>query len=305
MEDTNKQDKGSNTGVIVLAIVILLAVALIYLAYDAGKNKGDVAPQSKMGGVTDSGVMQDASAISSSEMVLVPAGKFVMGTDDVDASGKSQEFGFNEPLYLNEQPKREIDLPAFYIDKFEVTSGQFVEYLRALGKYSQQDIASLIERLQLQETNLPVRNITWHKAEEYCRFVGKRLPTEAEWEKAARGTDGREYPWGNDWNPEFVNKGQGESDVMPVGSIEKGKSPYGAYEMAGNVMEWTADWYEAYPGAEYKSPNYGKKRKVARGGSWGGVGHYVIPHYFRVAYRFNFSPDQAFNDVGFRCAKDA
>ena len=237
-------------------------------------------------------------------MVLVPAGKFIMGTDDVDASGKSQEFGFNEPLYLNEQPQREVDLPAFYIDKYEVTNAQFLDFIRALGKYSEQDIATIVERLEMTAPDLPVRNITWHKADEYCRFVGKRLPTEAEWEKAARGTDGREYPWGNEWNAEFVNKGQGESDVMPVGSIEKGQSPYGAYEMAGNVMEWTADWFEAYPGAQYKSPNYGQQRKVARGGSWGGVGHYVIPHYFRTAYRFNFDPNQAFNDVGFRCAKD-
>lgn len=304
MTESRSGNYDSKTTFIILTAIVAAALILIYFAYTAGKNKGDSTMQNEIGDAVGSRPVSSGSAVLSNEMVLVPAGKFIMGTDDVDASGKSQEFGFNEPLYLNEQPRREIDLPAFYIDKFEVTSGQFVDYLRALGKYSEQDIASLVERLQLQEENLPVRNITWHKADEYCRFVGKRLPTEAEWEKAARGTDGREYPWGNDWNPEFVNKGQGESDVMPVGSIEKGKSPYGAYEMAGNVMEWTADWYEAYPGAEYKSPNYGNKRKVARGGSWGGVGHYVIPHYFRVAYRFNFSPDQAFNDVGFRCAKD-
>ncbi|WP_455376722.1 formylglycine-generating enzyme family protein [Kaarinaea lacus] len=304
MEDKNTHNKGSSTNVIVLAAFIGVALVLVYFAYNAGKNKSGDKAQSVVDNPGELAKDFSKSTISSNEMVLVPAGKFIMGTDDVDASGKSQEFGFNEPLYLNEQPRREIDLPAFYIDKYEVTSGQFVEFLKALGKYSEQEIDTLKERLQMQDANLPVRNITWHKAEEYCRFVGKRLPTEAEWEKAARGTDGREYPWGNDWNPEFVNKGQGESDVMPVGSIEKGKSPYGAYEMAGNVMEWTADWYEAYPGAEYKSPNYGMKRKVARGGSWGGVGHYVIPHYFRAAYRFNFAPDQAFNDVGFRCAKD-
>ena len=228
-----------------------------------------------------------------------------MGSDDVDASGKSQEFGFNEPLYLNEHPQRTLRLKAFYIDKYEVTNAEFKKFLIDLGKYTDAQIQMLIERLQLQENNLPVRNLTWFKADEYCRFVGKRLPTEAEWEKAARGSDGREYPWGNDWNPDYVNAGQGEADLTPVGSFENGKSPFGVYDMAGNVMEWTADWYEPYPGAEYQSPNYGKKRRVVRGGSWGGVGHYVIPHYFRVAYRFNFPPDQAFNDVGFRCARDA
>ncbi len=303
MTDSGSGKNNSTSTLIVMAVIVVVALALIYFAYTAGKNKGDMS-RSGTSEAVDAGENSKATNVTSNEMVLVPAGKFIMGSDDVDASGKSQEFGFNEPLYLNEQPKREIELPAFYIDKYEVTSGQFLEYLRALGKYSEQDITALIDRLQLKEENLPVRNITWYKADEYCRYVGKRLPTEAEWEKAARGTDGREYPWGNDWNAELVNKGQGESDVMPVGSIEKGVSPYGAYEMAGNVMEWTADWYEAYPGAEYQSPNYGMKRKVARGGSWGGVGHYVIPHYFRVAYRFNFSPDQAFNDVGFRCAKD-
>lgn len=303
-----KVEKSEDKAKPVLLVIIVAAIVLIYVAYSTGKKKGaeSTAQQTAATSENSTGSMAQSNSLNleTSEMVLVPAGKFIMGTDEVDASGKSQEFGFNEPLYLNEQPQREIELAAFYIDKTEVTNAQFVAYIRALGKYSEQDIANVIERLEMKEPNLPVRNITWHKANEYCQFVGKRLPTEAEWEKAARGTDGREYPWGNDWNAEFVNKGQGEADVMPVGSIEKGQSPYGAYEMAGNVMEWVADWYEAYPGAEYKSPNYGQKRKVARGGSWGGVGHYVIPHYFRTAYRFNFEPDQAFNDVGFRCAKD-
>jgi formylglycine-generating enzyme required for sulfatase activity len=307
MENNNSTISETTKKWIFLAIISVLSVVIIYVAYNAGKNKA--SSNVKFATPTESGNAGSGNTgkvkVSSTEMILIPAGKFKMGTDDVDASGKSQEFGFNEPLYLNEQPMREIMLEDYFFDKFEVSSGQFLEFIRALGKYSDADIQQLKERLQLQNEKLPVRNITWKKADEYCRYVGKRLPTESEWEKAARGTDGREYPWGNDWNPEFVNKGEGESDVMPVGSIEKGKSPYGIYEMAGNVMEWTADWYEAYPGASYKSPNYGNKRKVARGGSWGGVGHYVIPHYFRAAYRFNFPADQAFNDVGFRCAKNA
>ena len=293
--DDNKQTTNSGQQWLIVAAICVVGVAAIFMAYKAGTKKG-------LG--TSSPAVVEINA-SLDNMILIPAGEFIMGSDDVDASGKSQEFGFNEPLYLNEHPRRKVTLHAFYIDKYEVTNREFKKFLRDLGKYSDAQIDMLTERLQMQQDNVPVRNITWFKADEYCRYYRKRLPTEAEWEKAARGTDGREYPWGNDWNAEYVNAGQGESDLTPVGSYENGKSAYGVYDMAGNVMEWTADWYESYPGAEYQSPNYGKKRRVVRGGSWGGVGHYVIPHYFRVAYRFNFPPDQAFNDVGFRCAKDA
>lgn len=295
--DSNQQTNNSSQQWILVTIICVVGVAAIFLAYDAGTKKGMVESSTLSSGSTPNASLNN--------MILIPAGEFIMGSDDVDASGKSQEFGFNEPLYLNEHPQRKVSLNAFYIDKFEVTNGEFKQFLRDLGKYSEMQISDLTERLQMQQDNLPVRNITWFKADEYCRFVGKRLPTEAEWEKAARGTDGREFPWGNEWNADYVNAGQGESDLTPVGSFEQGKSAYGVYDMAGNVMEWTADWYEPYPGAEYQSPNYGKKRRVVRGGSWGGVGHYVIPHYFRVAYRFNFPPDQAFNDVGFRCANDS
>jgi len=276
-------------------MICIIVAAAVFAAYKSGSKPVTAT----------SGSTAPAADVALDVMVLIPAGAFIMGSNDVDASGKSQESGFDEPLYLNEHPKRKVVVNAFYIDKYEVTSGQFKKYLRKLRKYTDAQIDMLIERLQLQQDNLPVRNITWFKADEYCRAAGKRLPSEAEWEKAARGTDGREYPWGNEWHAEYLNGGQGESDLTPVGSYEDGKSPYGIYDMAGNVMEWTADWYEAYPGAEYQSSNYGKKHRVARGGSWSTAGRYTSAQYFRVAYRFNFPPNQAFNDVGFRCARKA
>jgi len=238
------------------------------------------------------------------DMIYIPEGEFIFGSDDVDASGKSEEFGFNEPWYLNEHPKRKISLNAFFIDRYEVTNGNYKIFLESSGQYSKDQITEILKKFNLTKTNEPLRNVSWYDASSFCRVIGKRLPTEAEWEKAARGPDGLNFPWGNEWNADYLNAGGEDVDVMPVGSYEKGKSPYGAYDMAGNIMEWVEDWYEAYPGAEYKSPRYGKQRKVVRGGGWGGIGHYVIPHFFRAAYRYNYPADKAFNDIGFRCAKD-
>ena len=238
-------------------------------------------------------------------MVLVPAGEFIMGSDDIDTSGKSEEFGFNEPWFLPEHPQRKINLKAFYIDQFELNNGNYKAYLIGTERVHRNELVKLLDPLQLRVNEHPVRNVSWHDANDYCTSVGKRLPTEAEWEKAARGPNGNEFPWGNEWHPENVNSGGRETQVLPVGSLPQGRSPYGVYDMAGNVLEWVEDWFDAYPGADYKSPRYGQQTKVARGGSWGGVGHYVIPHYFRSAYRYNFPPTVGYNDVGFRCAKDA
>ncbi len=235
-------------------------------------------------------------------MVYIPAGEFIMGSDDVDTSGKAEEFGFNEPWYLNEHPKRKVNLDAYYIDRYEVSNGQFKSYLMNVMKVSRDQLALGIQSMGWAVNEEPVRNVPWIQAKAFCESVGKRLPTEAEWEKAARGPNGNEFPWGAEFKPELLNAGGGERDLMPVGSYEGGKSFYGVYDMAGNVMEWVDDWYDAYPGSDYRSQHYGQKRKVARGGSWGGVGHYVIPHYFRAAYRYNFPPTGFYNDVGFRCA---
>jgi len=273
--------------------LLTLILLIIYCLISACSN--DVSSQKNN---------SSTSAPTITGMVYIPAGEFSMGSDDIDASGKSEEFGFNEPWYLNEHPKRKIYLDAFYIDTNEVTNGDYKLFLSATGQYNKEKIDEILKKFNLTKSNEPLRNVSWFDASGFCKVIGKRLPTEAEWEKAARGPDGYEYPWGNDWQPDYLNAGSEEVDVMPVGSYEKGKSPYGAYDMAGNLMEWVEDWYEAYPGAEYKSPRYGKQRKVVRGGGWGGIGHYVIPHFFRMAYRYNYPADKAFNDIGFRCAKD-
>lgn len=156
--------------------------------------------------------------------------------------------------------------------------------------------------------SLPVTGISWKNAHDYCLWSGKRLPSEVEWEKAARGELGLEYPWGNAWDATKLNSGGGgdwEYGVAPVGSYPKGKSPYGVYDMAGNVMEWVEDWYQPYPGSKYQSKAFGNTYKVVRGGGFGGMGHYAIEHFYRNAYRFYLTPESGFNDVGFRCAKDA
>lgn len=238
-------------------------------------------------------------------MVLIPAGEFIMGSDDIDTSGKSEEFGFNEPWYLPEHPQRKLNLKAYYIDQYEVTNGKYKAYLMGTGQVTKPQLAKLMDDMLLLVNNHPVRVVTWYQADTFCKAIGMRLPTEAEWEKAARGPNGNEFPWGNEWKKENLNASGVATQVAPVGSYPQGKSYYGVYDMAGNVMEWVDDWYEAYPGSDYKSRNYGGKRKVVRGGGWGGVGHYEIPHYYRAAYRYNFPPDGAFNDLGFRCAKDA
>ncbi len=282
-------------------------------------------------------------------MVQIPAGKFIRGSNGKDSSGKAKEFGTRKPLYLDEYPQSEMSLPAYWLDKFEVTNSQYRDFvirnnyevpptwrengyllsrivlanadLETLRRLSQDmfeldmDVRTMtraalideIEKKQVEYDNLAVNGVNWSGAQDYCHWFGKRLPTETEWEKAARGANGLEYPWGAEWDEKRLNSAgssRWDHGVAPVGSYENGKSPYGIYDMAGNVMEWVADWYRAYPGSDYENKDFGERYKAVRGGGWGGVGHYAISHFYRGAYRFYIDPGSTFVDLGFRCAKD-
>ena len=138
--------------------------------------------------------------------------------------------------------------------------------------------------------NHPINCVDWYQAKTYCKWAGKRLPTEMEWERATRGTDGRAYPWGNEWDATKANvKGSedGYAQTAPVGSFPSGSSPYGALDMIGNVWEWTADWYQVE-----------QKGRSLRGGSW-----YNQPQNARASARFGYGPGARVGDVGLRCVR--
>jgi formylglycine-generating enzyme required for sulfatase activity len=220
------------------------------------------------------------------EMVDVPAGAFTMGSKE----GKPED-----------APPHEVNLPAFRIDKFEVTNADFAMFVKATGYKTDAEKAGEKGWLAYAEgkDNHPAVKVSWNDAKAFCEWMGKRLPTEAEWEKAARGTDGRAFPWGNDWDPKKANaKAAGLRGTTAVGSFGAGASPYGAMDMAGNVWEWTADWFQPYPGNTSPDPYYGEKYKVTRGGAW-----FEDQAQCTTYNRNATSPEAANDDLGFRCAE--
>jgi formylglycine-generating enzyme required for sulfatase activity len=221
-------------------------------------------------------------------MLLVPAGDFLMGSKDDDKLARD-----------NEKPQHKVNLDSYYIYKTEVTVAQFRKFCHATGRKSMPP-----KPLWGWIDNHPIVNVTWNDAKAYADWAGVVLPTEAQWEKAARGTDGRIYPWGNEWDAtKCVNFTNSKSGTKPVGSILSGSSPYECLDMAGNVWEWCGDWYGAdyYKNAPAKNPTgpvTGENRvRVLRGGSWGNYGDGC-----RGAYRGNYGPDGYGSNIGFRCA---
>jgi formylglycine-generating enzyme required for sulfatase activity len=218
-------------------------------------------------------------------MVYVPAGEFIMGSDE----GSSDE-----------QPVHTVYLDAFYIDRTEVTNTQYQECVEAEACGTP---SSTIFYDDADYAQHPVVYVSWNDADAYCRWAGKRLPTEAEWEKAARGTDGRTYPWGEGIDCDRAQYDECDFGTVPVGSKPKGTSLYGALDMAGNVWEWVADWYDfgyyiRSPDRNPPGPDPGGYR-VLRGGSWRD-----LQWYARCACR-GPSIRRKNNDVGFRCARDS
>jgi formylglycine-generating enzyme required for sulfatase activity len=223
-------------------------------------------------------------------MAVVPAGEFMMGSPMGDS---------------DEQPAHKVYVDAFSMDMYEVTVRQYAEFLQATGVNSPLDWQTMNQPAHQKR---PVANVDWADAAAYCKWAGKRLPTEAEWEKAARGTDGRLYPWGNDPpTPLHANFGKsgsnGHGTLAPVGTLEEGKGPYGIYDLAGNAWEWVNDWYDHdyYKNSPSQNPT-GPSRggfKVLRGGSWNSN-----PRNLRSTDRYWDPPSfRSLYFPGFRCAK--
>ena len=249
------------------------------------------------------GLEQEVKGKDGAPMVLIPEGSFPMGVPDGDRDGGRDEY-----------PRHDVFVNNFYIDKYELTNGRYLEFVKATNHRVPQNPKNATRNLWQGETitelltDRPVVNVAWADANAYCQWAGKRLPTEAEWEKAAKGTADRRFPWGNveptnkhlNFNQQWI----GEKTLMPVGSYELGKSPFGVYDMAGNVWEWVNDWYDAkyYEKSPAKNPTgpvSGTKR-VLRGSGWENETPTV-----RIFTRVEGDPANRNESTGFRCAMDA
>lgn len=234
-------------------------------------------------------------------MMLIPAGEFPMGiSEETLAAWMKDHPNDRRDDFTNELPAHQVYLDAFYMYKNDVTVAQYRAFCAATGRPMPD-----APRWGWQDDH-PIVNVTWDDAKAYADWAGVLLPTEAQWEKAARGADGRIFPWGNDWDPTKCHNligGNLNANTSPVGSYPAGASPYGCLDMAGNVSQWCADWYaddyyQHAPAKNPRGPDNGDYR-VLRGGAW----HLGLDIYlYRCAYRFGYYPDYEWSFFGFRCA---
>lgn len=250
------------------------------------------------------------------EVVWIEESDFARGTQNRDILRTQEECVRDErasrcspSAFLDETPQRMIHLTGFGIDRFEVSQRKWRGCVRA--GYCP-PIPWAASRDSLQGDALPVVLVSWEEAQQFCRYVGGRLPTEAEWEFAARGRDRRRFPWGTNFFPQYVNIAQpllgglhdGYFRLAPVNALADGRSPYGLHHMGGNVMEWVSDAYG--PDFYHRGPRLNPHNsvltglRVVRGGSWN-----TAIHRARVTSRHGLPEGHRYADLGFRCAYDA
>lgn len=240
-------------------------------------------------------------SIDVESMVYIPEGEFLMGSNEDELAEIKKVYGkrggIEGYLFEKEKPKRKVFVKSFYIDKYEVTNAQYKKFIDATGHTPPRGWNK--GKYPTGKANNPVLYVNWHDAKAYAKWAGKRLPTEEEWEKAARGTDGRTFPWGNKYDPELTctaesvmeNIEEGICNVttgIPVGTAKGDVSPYGVHDMGGNVREWTESWFIAEKG-----------EKVVKGGSW-----VDLSPKARCASKDGVNPNGISHIIGFRCVRD-
>jgi formylglycine-generating enzyme required for sulfatase activity len=228
------------------------------------------------------------------ELVQIPAGEFMMGYKG----------------NYDTQPERRVHMPTFFIDKYEVTNNRYKRFIDATGHkvpWSQDPAAAAYiwdwqKRLYPSgKGDDPVVLVSWEDARAFCTWAGKSLPTEAQWEKAARGPNGNAYPWGATWAASKANTSESKlGQTAPVGAFKEDVSPYGVHDMGGNISEWVEDWFAPYPGNPIISYEEKEKYKILRGGSWDYFYSIAATHHRQYAL-----PHSQMTAIGFRCVKAA
>jgi formylglycine-generating enzyme required for sulfatase activity len=240
-------------------------------------------------------------------MIYVPAGKFLMGSNPDQVQQAADWCSCSRSRFEDELYMHEVFVSDYYIDQHEVTNAQFLGFVQATGYKTDAERKPETRTWRTEfasgKEDHPVIWISWNDANAYCTWAGKRLPTEAEWEKAARGKDGRLWPWGSDWDKARLNMGEsGRRTTTPVGSFPTGASPYGVMDMGGNVWEWVSDWYDYsyYQRGQDRNPKGadGGQDRVLRGGAFGN-GIFDV----RTANRHKGGMAGYAPDHGFRCAR--
>ena len=285
--------------VFVFASFILMIVGLVYESYKSKKMRELAMSIKTETTATVTAAKQDFSMYKilvgddGREMVQIPEGPFVMGSRDDDS----------DP---DEKPEHQVYLKSYFIDLREVIRSEYDRFAKMTKRVPRKIEVFEDDPAKLLKADLPAVAVTWDDAEAYCKWAGKRLPTEAEWEKAARGERKRRYPWGDEFLQGHANIDGSEDGfryLAPPGSFDAGRSPYGLYDMAGNVGEWVADsydesFYQKSPYRDPKGPDQGDQRSI-RGGSWRETNKNA-----RSSKRFQAKPWRHDITVGFRCAKD-
>jgi formylglycine-generating enzyme required for sulfatase activity len=231
-------------------------------------------------------------------LIPIPGGEFLMGNNGRGDDGPGDE---------DERPAHRVRVRTFRIDKYETTNAMYETFVRATHR--DPPFHWINGRYPEGKGDHPVVYVSWHDADAYCRWADKRLPTEAEWERAARGAEGRRFPWGDVFSPLRANTPQywlvkhAAGDTLPVGSFPDGRTTEGLDDMAGNVYEWVADWYQPYPGNQSPNVHYGTKNKVLRGGSWYDCLSYGCGLSSPTYNRSRFAPEIKNKGFGFRCAQ--